>query len=372
MNHIFVYVVRASQDPFWGIKQAILSEGRGKVVDVRFSESEFDHIDKVEYSRRRFFRAFYYPGIFACLAQRLTLVLDALQGQPAKVYFSDEGVWAVFWMQFRQRYSPTQIQGVNVQHGLAEPKVGRFMSARHVLNRLSRLVTGYPCLGLGSLGGAGPGAFETYLTYDEVAAKFVRERTGAAAHACPRLIKADLITKFRKLTGPTAKRISRALFAMNIKMRGSAIKCDVGQTFDQLLEMAQLLDGMGVRLVVRLHPGMNTQQESLRFEQHPIAKFAELDPHVSLHESMAQVQMVMSFYSTVLWEAGLLGLASVQVVCPCCDTAKLEFERRLIQLDGDLKCKLADLIASEQSRMGSHNLASIESDWTSVRQALHA
>ncbi len=370
MRHVFVHVVRAIQDPFAGLRHALQAEGETDLVEVRFDAAEFDHIDRVEYTRRRFLRAFYYPAIFRSLCRRLDAALAGLGDGPANVYFTDEGVWAVVWAEYRRRLGKPQVRGVNVQHGHAEIRPAKWMAARRVVNALSRGVTGFPCLGYGSLGGAGPEPFDVYLTYETVAADHLRQQLGRQALAAPRVIKHELIAGFSDLVQKAEAGPTSVLFAMNINMRGSPIKCDVGQTFDALLEMAQALHEMGVRLIVRLHPGMDRAAATARFAAHPIARCAELDTVVSLQQSMARVQVVMSFLSTVLWEAGLVGLLPVQVVCHCCDDARLTFEREVLELGDGMRPRLAELVAKARAPQAAGWLEREAAEWRLVRPLL--
>jgi hypothetical protein len=370
MNHIFVHVVRATQDPFSGLKNAILNDGDDRIVDLRFTEVEFDLIDRVEYSERRFFRAFYYPRIFQRLVERLDRAIAEMEDQPANVYFSDEGVWAVFWAAYRKSSGKIgQIRGVNVQHGFALLRPAKFQPVRRIINAISTLVTGFPTMGYGSLGGVGAGAFDLYLTYDTTTARFIQNQLGCNALAAPRLIKHDLIQSFSAIPRVQHDE-ARILFAMNINMRGSPINCDVGETFDELLDLAILLRDLQARLVLRLHPGMNAHEEAIRFSGHPISKVADLDVHTSLHASMAETDIVMSFVSTVLWESGLLGLLPVQVVCACCDYVDLSYAREELKLDSSLREQLKKLLSRARTTQVSDWCELEATEWLQVKRHL--
>ena len=198
MVHIFVCVVRSSTDPFAGIKQALSEEPGSRILEVSLTPAELDRVHRVEYSDRKYVRFIYYREIFAQFTKRLVAALDGLQGEPAAVYFSDEGVWAVLWMRIRGRYRRGQVTAVNVQHGFAELRTRPFLVARKIINYFATLITGYPFLGMGSLAGAGPEAFNVYVTYDQPTADFIRARSGSRALPCPRLIKAQLIEAYRE------------------------------------------------------------------------------------------------------------------------------------------------------------------------------
>lgn len=367
--HIFVYVVRSRHDHFAGLKARLAEEATQRIADVRFTPAEFDHIDKVEYTERRFFRAFYYRAIFRRLVAMLDEALANLGDEPATVYFSDEGVWAVAWAAYRRRLSRAQVRSINVQHGFALLRPGPFGRLRRAINAVSMLFTGFPTIGYGSLGGAGPEPFDLYLTYDEPIAARIRGVTGRAALPAPHLIKHELIEAFAALPRKQGG-ITRALFAMNVKMRGSPVKCDAPETFDQLMGLAAALDARGARLVLRLHPGMDREATIRSYEAHPIARLTELDANGSLNETMAQADLVLSFVSTVLWEGSLLGLLPVQVVCACCDQVELGFEREILSLDGDFPPKLDALLARARARHGRDWQACEGAEWAAARSLI--
>lgn len=368
MLHVFVHVVRANQDPFAGIRAALSAEGINRFVDVKFSCAEFDQIDRVEYTERRFFRAIYYPPLFRSLTRKLDA---AIRDEPrVTVYFADEGVWAAVWALHRRRYVNLDLRAVNVQHGFALIRPPTLQFARRVANAISRLITGFPSIGYGSLGAAGPEAFDLYLTYDEATARFVRQQTGRTAFPAPCLIKHELLTSLDALSAGRGSGAIRVLFAMNINMRGSPVKCDVRETLDALLGLAVGLKRLGAALVVRLHPGMDQAVESLRFKTHAISQFAQLDEYESLAESMANAKVVMSFVSTVLWEAGLAGLVPVQVICTCCQDVDLGFRREVLDLNSDFMPHVAALLEEARAKSLYDWRQEEIMEWSAVKLAL--
>lgn len=345
------------------------ADGDDRIADVRFDDADFDLIDRTEYADRRFLRFFYYPRIFRRLGQKLDDALSAAGDEPTIVYFSDEGVWAAFWDAYRRKRARTNVKAVNVQHGIALLRRARFQFIRRVINALSQLATGYPCVGYGSLGGVGPRAFDLYLTYDASTARFVTEQTGCRALAVPRLIKRELIQSFFETPKPIVDQCF-VLFAMNINMRGSAVKCDAAATFDELLPLAIMLSDLGARLIVRLHPGMDRTREMERFAAHPLSGFAEIDLNAHQHDSLARSKIVMSFVSTVLWEGGLLGLLPVQVVCKCCDYVELSYEREVLVLGNDMRGQLAALIGRARHVDALDWRASEAVEWSRLKPQL--
>lgn len=373
MLHVFVYVVRSAEDHFSGIRKALRAEAENRTVDVCFEDADFDLIDRIEYTDRRFLRMFYYPALFRRLYAKLDQAIAQAGSEKVNVYFADEGVWAVVWAQYRRRSGHSHVRGINVQHGFAEIRRVRTLSVRRFINSVSRILVGFPCLGYGSLGGGGTGAFDVYLTYDDAIADYIHQRLGCVALSAPRLIKHDLIAGFsEKRKKISFLQRSRVLFAMNVKMRGSAIKCDIEQTFDQLLELAKDIQGYGASFVLRLHPAMNGEIVRAQFDAHPISRFAEIDSYPSLHDSLASVTIAMSFLSSVLWEANLLGIMPVQVICACCNTAKLHYQREELVLDDSMHDRLQELLRRADGSSESNWEQKEELEWQKVRVALIA
>lgn len=373
MLHVFVYVVRSVEDHFSGIRRALSFEAESRTIDVCFEEQDFDLIDRVEYTDKRFLRMFYYPALFRRLYAKLDQAISQAGSEKVNVYFADEGIWSVVWAQYRRRGGRSHVRGVNVQHGFAEIRPVHTLPIRAFINAVSRIFVGFPCLGYGSLGGGGAGAFDVYLTYDDAIAHYIHERLGCAALSAPRLIKHDLIAGFsekRKKTLPLQK--PRVLFALNVKMRGSAIKCDIEETFDQLLPLAKAIQGYGASFALRLHPAMNAEIVGAQFVAHSISEFSEIDGYLSLHDSLAVTTISMSFLSSVLWESSLLGIMPVQIICACCNTAKLHYQREELTLDDTMQERLQELLQKADRPMKMNWEQQEELEWQKVRAALIA
>jgi hypothetical protein len=370
MIHVFVYVIRAKNDPFFGIKNRIIKDNFGKIFDIRLTESELDCISRVEYSERRIFRAFYYQKLFKSIKIKLDILLKNLQGMRANVYFSDEGVWAALWMQYRTQLNNNLVRGINVQHGNALLRESRFRPVRRIINLVSSFITGFPSIGYGSLGGAGQKAFDLYLTYDQDTADFIKIRAHCLAIPTPRLIKHDLIQSFTSISKRGSKRELQALFAMSPKIRGSGIKCNVTDALNELLNLASKLNSKGVRLLIRLHPGMNRKNELRVFLNHPISKFSEIEDEISLAESMSNSFIVMSFMSTILWEGGILGIFPLQIVCRCCDMVELSFRVDKLDLSNNIELQLSKFI--ERAKIPQNeNWPDLENaEWACLKLAL--
>jgi hypothetical protein len=364
--HIFVRVVRSRQDAFAGIRRA-LETGSGRWLDVSLDEDELDIVDSVEYTWRRPYRFWFYRNVFPSLERRLDEAITANPG-PICLYFTDEGVWAVLFDRYRRRLARRDVRAVNVQHGFALCKVERGRVKRRLINSLTVVLTGYPNFGYGSLGGAGPAPFDLYLTYDEATAAFARRQSGREALAAPHLIKHELWERFSAMPHPDGP--PRVLFAMNIAIPSSPVLCNSQETWDLLVPVAEVLAEAGARLTIRLHPGMDRAIETARFAAHPLARLATLDTHRDLHKSMAEAAIVMSYVSTALWEARLLGLIAVQVVCRCCRPVELGYPRQVLKLDTDLQQQILPLIARLRTKKTVDWAANEAKEWALATELL--
>lgn len=365
---MFVYVVRSNQDHFAGVRHNLRSEGH-ETRDITLREAEFDIVDSVEYTRRRPFRFWFYATVFQSLHKQLDAFFEAENG-PVCIYFSDEGVWAVFWEVYRKRLKRSNVIAVNVQHGfaLAIPASHRWL--RRVMNALAIACTGYPAIGYGSAGGAGSAPFDAYLTYDETIAHFVELQSGRPAVPAPRVIKHQLISRFQSFRREPRDRL-RILFAMNVAVPGSPILCASTETYDILLDLARVIRAAGAELIFRLHPGMNHNEEVSLFAAHPIAELSSLDNSQTLDAAMAGSDIVLSYFSTALWEGRLLGLVAAQVVCRCCKPVDLGYDLEIIDLSNDISGQLRTLLTLARSRRNEDWHAAEIEEWRAVKALFH-
>ncbi len=330
MRHIFVRTVRYEDDPFCGLCEYVSLHGAGEVIRLDLDDDDFARVWKVEYSIRKHFRVLYYRRIFASLCRRLMAVTSA--HDPCVVYFSDEGVWTELWCDVRRQIVNPQLRAINVQHGFATLEAIKTRRIRHVMNVLSRGVFGYPNFGLGSAGGSGRFAFDAYLTYDAATARLVTGRTGAIALATPYLIKSDALSRAASTVVYPHRVEGPVVFALQPRIRGGLIKGDLQATFDQLEPLARALKQLRKTMVLRLHPGMSREVTLRIYRNHSICGVAVLDEVPDIYQSITASEAVMSFYSTVLWEAYLLGLVAIQVKSPVCNSAVLHYPHHELDL----------------------------------------
>jgi hypothetical protein len=365
VKHIFVRTVRYRDDPFHGLCEYVSRHDVGEIIRLDLDDDDYARVWKVEYSIRKYFRVLYYRRIFEFLRRRLVAVIPA--HAPCVVYFSDEGIWAEVWCGVRRQIGNRQLRAINVQHGFATMAAVRTPRIRGIANTLSRAAFGYPNFGLGSAGGSGRFAFDAYLTYDAATARFVAERTGAIALATPYLIKSDVLSRAGSTPVHSHRVEGPVLFALQPRIRGGLIKGNLRATFDQLEPLARALKQLRKTLVLRLHPGMNRDVALRIYRNHRISAVAALDEVADLDQSLLASEAVLSFYSTVLWEAHLLGLVAVQVQSSVCRTAAVQYPHHDLDLTRPFFDQLARIMdVSTRPRTPAVQVRQ-QSEWRALR-----
>jgi hypothetical protein len=354
LAHIFVHVVPRDDDPFDGIrKQLAVAPEHHQMREVRLSSEAYECVRRVEYSFRKRWRFLYYAQVFRELETALEKALGDSQ-MAAVVYLPDEGVWAEFLRSFRRRW-PRRFLAVNVQHGFGYLVRPRSTMVRRVVNAASNTLFGFPIFGMGSFGGVGAGVFEVYLTYDEAAASFIARRIGDLAFACPEVIKHTLLTRAhreREQARSSGQDCEQVVFAMQADTGGmfNRIRFTCLQTMEHLCPLARLLlERYQRRLKLRLHPGMDRERALQEFRHSGLAELADIDENQDLAATLARCSLVLSYDSTVLWEALLLGVTPVSVQ-GACFRGDLGFPHEVLQIDDGLPAALEGLFAVAASR----------------------
>lgn len=368
VKHIFVYVVDRPDDPFLGLKQ-LLSRNRlaqHVISEVRLPAESYEIVREVEYSRRRLFRFLYYKNIFRQLEKSLQQVLDHFHKDDCCViYLSDEAVWAEFLRDFRKRHCEMKVVYVDVQHGFAYPMAAKYKNLRRAFNWIARKTLGYPALGMGSLGGAGGGVFDIYLTYDTTTSDFIRQHTCDLVYTCPFVIKFGLLQRYWAAgellkEWRTEKDILFALQQVG-KNNGDSL-----HLFEELLPVAKLLgEKYGKRLIFRPHPGMERRKVIESFHRSGIDRWADIDELAELADRLARCNIVMSFYSTVLWEAGMLGLVPVSVQ-GAYHHGRLPFSHEVLDVSADLDAQLDQILCQETAEKYRRDLVNDAFDWEAI------
>jgi hypothetical protein len=370
INHIFVYVVLRPDDPFLGIKELLSRErlGRHNIIDIRLPPSSYKIVQRVEYSWRKYARFRYYASVFRRLEDLLCQALSGCEsGHPCVIYFSDEGVWAEFFREFRSRRPHSALLGVNVQHGFERRVRIEHRNLRRVANWLSIKSLGFPAFGMGCFGGVGTGVFQVYLTYDKAASDFVRENTGDLAYECPSVIKHALLDRFKmakQLRSDKCRDSQDVLFALQPHIDN--IKGNTLSMFRELTSVARLLvERYGRRMVFRTHPGTQHDRVMNHYRQSHIDRYAGIDRLLDLADQLARCGVVMSYDSTVLWEAYILGLVPVSVHGDCYQ-GELSFPHEILNVKSNLEAQLDNVLCPETAQRYRSQPMTQEFNWEEI------
>jgi hypothetical protein len=374
IKHIFVYVVRRPDDPFLGLKHLLSQErlARQIISEVRLPAECYEIVQRVEYTSRRFFRFIHYSTVFRQLDNVLQEALAQGGGDTWRViYLSDEGVWAEFLRTFRRRHADSKLLYVNVQHGFERRVRVAHRNLRRAANWLSMNTLGFPTFGMGCLGGVGSGVFDVYLTYDKAACAFIRENTGDLAYECPSLIKHALLGRVnmaRQLPSDKCPHSQKVMFALQPSIDN--IKGSTLDVFRELTSIARLLvEKYGRRMVFRVHPGMQHDRVMDDYRQSRIDRYADMDGPSELADQLARCSVVMSYDSTVLWEAYILGLVPVSVQGNCY-RGELSFPHEILDVSANLEEHLEKVLHPDTEEEYRRKMINEDLDWENVVMGL--
>jgi len=377
VRHLFVYVVDRPEDPFLGFKHLLSQhrQGRHIIHEIKLPPESLKIVRQVEYSARKYVRFLYYRAVFQQLEGSLKRALRKCGPEDLSViYFSDEGVWSEFLRIFRSRYSDLNIFAVNVQHGCEYHYRHKYGNLRRTVNWLARRLWGYPLFGMGSYGGAGSGVFDVYLAYDETTCKLIRERTHALVYVCPSVIKHGLIERYETakalLEDGGAGSRQRILFALQPavpRILGPATtSSNLLSVFRELTSVAKLLvQKHEKRMVFRIHPGMDQEEVMEIYRQSGIDRYADIEEVSELGDHLSSCNVVMSYDSTVLWEAYILGLVPVSVQGKC-HRGNLPFPHEIIDVTSNLDAHLERVLRPEVAEKYRCRIGRETFDWGRV------
>jgi hypothetical protein len=376
IRHIFVHVVDRPEDPFRGLRRLLSLQLRAHHTfsEVRLSEKSYELIRKVEYSMAKYVRFLFYRHVFLHLEKALREALsECRQGQLCVLYFSDEGVWAEFLRVFHGQHPNIAILAVNVQHGIEYHVRPKYRKVRRAINWLSRRFCGYPAFGMGSFGGGGSGVFDIYLTYDKATRDFVREHTHDIAYACPSVIKEHLLERYRLVNGSTAKKSEASqevMFALQPAagriLSPARINGNLLGVLRELTPLAKLLvEKHGKRMVLRPHPSMDRQKVAELCEQTAILHYADIDGILELGDRLARCGVVMSYDSTVLWDAYILGLVPISLQGNR-HRSDLPFPHEILDVTVDLEAQLEKVLCLEIVEKYRREIVNENFDWENI------
>jgi hypothetical protein len=226
---------------------------------------------------------------------------------------------------------------------------------------------GFPAFGMGSFGGVGSGVFEVYLTYDKAVSDFIRVNTGDLAYECSSVIKHALLERFkvaRQLLSDKCGNGQEVMFALQPTIDN--IKGSTLDVFRELTSVAKLLvERYGRRMVLRVHPGMQHDRVMDDYRQSRIDRYAEMDGISERADRLARCTVVMSYDSTVLWEAFILGLVPVSVHGNCY-RGDLSFPHEVLDVTSSLEAQLENVLRPETAKKYRCDLIEEGFDWEDI------
>lgn len=329
-THIFVYVVKRRDDPFLGIKYYISRKlSDNSIVDVRLSNSDYNLINDVEYSWRRYVRFLYYRNIFVRLQQLIEQAVVAKSDN--FIYLSDEGLWGVFLNTYLKKSLP-KFTSINVQHGyfgLSGNDPVSYYRHRKIINRLVYFFLRGPAFGYG-FGGA---EFDIYLCYGTAEAQWLRKVGNKKIHICLDLIKWGLIARYSTVS--ESNDTSNVVFMLPASVPGSAFSCNLEQFLDKVTPLVKYLKiNFNSNITLRLHPGNDFRKDKIIIENSRIANIVSIDREEDIINTLACHPVVFSAHSTALFEAHVLGRCAIALSSSCYNR-KISYLDRILYLDSE-------------------------------------
>jgi len=326
-KHLFVTLIPRIDDPFWGFKNYFKRNLPADFCELSLPNDMLLFVKKVEYSKRRFFRFFFYKRVYDFLYNEIYSFVNLNPHAKTVIYFSDEGVWGEFLNTIRNKLFSFNIITVNVQHGLHYLETTpRSIYLRRFINYLSTSLLGFPSYGYG-FGGS---KFDVYFVYGSLESSQLYSNNVNKVFIEPHLIKSKLISEYNNYI-PTKK--YSVLFALEPVVPASGFSCNELQLYKSLLPLFKLIYELtNTKILLRIHPGMNQESTLLNLNNSALVQYCDIDKNKSVAFSLKSVDYVFSFHSTVLFEAFVLNKIAVQITNTC-ESRLLHLPIKNINLD---------------------------------------
>lgn len=337
--HVGMTVVRTRTDLFYFLRNWVQAHTKGDAYRSLSLPAELlDITSRVEYSWRWAWRPFFYRRVIRWLEKRLReLSKEANQFKEIILYLPDDGYWAELICQMQIR-AGTHFRVFNVQHGLpllSPVSVGQRLF-RGVANRAISLVTGYPIFGFGF----GAGRLNGYIVISPIERDYIKSNFGTPSYVMPQFTRGEFFECVKPRTrdryrGPIRILVAFGpIFARDFNLFGGADRrnteflCDIASCLEAIKR------SVDCDIVFRFHPGQDRQKALLEFHRAGLDAMTRTDENRAVLDSLHEADFVISYASTVLIEAWLLGVVPVcfsPVVNPPPPTTvpheKIEFSR---------------------------------------------
>jgi hypothetical protein len=307
--NIIIYFLKRQEDHFAGLKE-IFNKFHINYKIIQLDESDYRIIQKIEYSKfKLLLRIIYYPRILKKI--EIILKKELSNFLKANIFFSDEGIWGIFLSDMKYRCK-TELTLVNIQHGLFLIKKPRYIYLRKKINKIFKVLFGYPLIGL-DFGGA---CADIYFVYGEEEKKYLSKRNKKpVVLIAPYLCKYDLIKKYNRekhICG--IKDSEHILFAMQKADIAEGFLYSEKEIYKMLLPFLHYLKECKKEIYLRLHPGIPDNKNSLRWlKEYGILDMVKLANSKDLSYYLVRSNTVISFHSTVLFDAYILGLLPISI-----------------------------------------------------------
>jgi hypothetical protein len=339
--HICINVVERFDDHFYGIKELIENEDSHKFIEINLDKGSFKLVNNVEYSTKKYYRAFFYKKIYKELEKKIHKEINAYPAEKVYLYISDEGVWAEIIKKIRDKLYKIikkDFKIINIQHGYFESmfmpsEVGIGRIVRIVINHISTLIFGIPNFGRGF----GQGGLDSYLVFTQKGKAFLDSQGNQEVFVAPNIIKSNFINRYRNFIKDIDENgiKKNILFAMPHFVSDPYWKTSLKDFLELVHPIFINLHNSGYKVLLRFHPGMKKEEWEYVLNKSKIGSFVSVDFERDVGKSIANNSYIFSINSTTLFEGFMVGKVPVQLNTNLLKTT-LDYNHEIISLDKPL------------------------------------
>lgn len=329
--HIFITILNRNNDKYLGIKKQISHYVNHSCEDIVLTPEAQKIFRKVEYGARKYFREFYYRPVFKELESSLIQSINSSQGN-ILVYLQDEGVWSEFLKFLIKKHNLHHVNFINVQHGFLmknkyTPKRDKVIK---LINSFYQLTFGFPKLGIGPF----KGAFSHYLLFHEELIDEVPKSSKAIA--CPNLINRSFIDNYKNQEKRIESDCKSVLIALQLNVPFGFYSVSFEESLKTLIPIIDSLkNDFKYKIFLRRHPGMDEKYFVELINSIGLSNKIILDT-LPLEDSINRSLYIMSFNSTILFEASLINRIPVIIDNKTFDLSHFPIKYNMIDTDLDI------------------------------------
>lgn len=306
--HILVFINPNQTHLLDGVNEILLKDVKEKnKLLIYLSASDFNKFLEVEYSKGRLLkRLIFYPRIFSFIENQIIMASVNWDSETIYIYSSEEGVWGVVINSIREKIKK-KVYTVNIQHGIFSLQKTKFIFLRKLFNSFSRLIIGFPVIGLG-FGGS---KFDEYYVFGEKEKKHVLSTAkNALLKINPEICRFSVLKTYKRKIGyktGSADSSKNILFAMQ-PIITKLFFYNEETIYLKLEPLFRFFTENDYKIIFRLHPGtLNKIHTFQLLKKSNLINYIEIDENDDISDSLILCDIVISFFSTVLFDAYLLG-----------------------------------------------------------------